>query len=134
MSNSPITARRGMFAFWTGMPLWKQIFIALTAGLVIGVVLNLTGNAEVAKSVKPVGDLFIRGIKMLIVPLIFVSLVTGVASLQNLSTMGRISLKTFFLYLGTTAVAITIGLALSTIFEPGVGLSLIHISEPTRPY
>lgn len=68
--------------------------------------------------------LFIRGIKMLIVPLIFVSLVTGVASLQNLSTMGRISAKTFALYLATTAVAISIGLALATIFSPGVGVDL----------
>lgn len=115
---------RGAFAFWTGMPLWKQIFIALVAGLVIGVVLNQTGNADIATSVKPLGDLFIRGIKMLIVPLIFVSLVTGVASLQNLSTMGRLSFKTVLLYLGTTAVAITIGLALAVVFEPGVGVDL----------
>jgi Na+/H+-dicarboxylate symporter len=124
MGNSPTSARRGMFAFWTGMQLWKQIFIALTLGLVFGVVLNQTGNADLAKSIKPVGDLFIRGIKMLIVPLIFVSLVTGVASLRDLSTMGRLSLKTIVLYLGTTSVAITIGLVLATIFEPGVGIDL----------
>ena len=117
-------AARGVFASWTGMQLWKQIFIALVTGLVIGVVLNQTGNADFATSVKPLGDLFIRGIKMLIVPLIFVSLVTGVASLQNLSTMGRLSLKTVVLYLGTTAVAITIGLALAVVFEPGVGVDL----------
>ena len=61
---------------------------------------------------------------MLIVPLIFVSLVTGVASLQNLSTMGRISIKTFVLYLATTAVAITIGLGLAVLFQPGVGVDL----------
>jgi len=120
--NTP--AAHGPFAFWTGIQLWKQIFIALVAGLIIGVLLNQTGNADIAKSVKPLGDLFIRGIKMLIVPLIFVSLVSGVASLQNLSTMGRLSLKTVVLYLGTTAVAITIGLALAVVFEPGVGVDL----------
>ncbi len=114
----------GVFAFWTGMQLWKQIFIALTAGLVLGVILNQTGNAELAKSIKPVGDLFIRGIKMLIVPLVFVSLVTGVASLRNLSTMGRMSVKTFALYLATTAVAISIGLVLAAVFAPGVGVDL----------
>ncbi|KAA3649876.1 MAG: dicarboxylate/amino acid:cation symporter [Proteobacteria bacterium] len=106
------------------MQLWKQIFIALVAGLVIGVLLNQTGNADIAKSIKPLGDLFIRGIKMLIVPLIFVSLVTGVASLQNLATMGRLSLKTVALYLATTAVAISIGLGLAVVFEPGVGVDL----------
>ncbi|MBT0960821.1 dicarboxylate/amino acid:cation symporter [Denitromonas iodatirespirans] len=121
-TNTPVS--RGPFAFWTGMQLWKQIFIALVVGLVIGVLLNQTGNADIAKSVKPLGDLFIRGIKMLIVPLIFVSLVTGVASLQNLSTMGRLSVKTVALYLGTTAVAISIGLGLAVVFEPGVGVDL----------
>lgn len=124
MKQAPPPARRGMFAFWTGMQLWKQILIALTAGLALGVVLNQTGNADLATSIKPVGDLFIRGIKMLIVPLIFVSLVTGVASLQDLSTMGRLSAKTFALYLGTTAIAITIGLALAAIFKPGIGIEL----------
>ncbi len=128
MKQSPPTPtpspspRRGLFAFWTGMQLWKQIFITLTLGLLFGVVLNQTGNADIAASIKPVGDLFIRGIKMLIVPLIFVSLVTGVASLQNLSTMGRLSAKTFGLYIGTTAVAITIGLALAALFKPGAGV------------
>lgn len=124
MTKSPPPARRGIFAFWTGMQLWKQIFIALTLGLILGVVLNQTGNAELAKSIKPVGDLFISGIRMLIVPLIFVSLVVGVASLQNLATMGRISLKTLVLYLATTAIAISIGLGLAVLFQPGVGVDL----------
>lgn len=124
MKQAAPPARHGLFAFWTGMQLWKQIFIGLALGVLLGVVLNQTGNAELAASIKPIGDLFIRGIKMLIVPLIFVSLVTGVASLQNLSTMGRLSAKTFVLYLGTTAVAIAIGLALAVVFEPGTGVSL----------
>ncbi|ARU89886.1 dicarboxylate/amino acid:cation symporter [Pseudomonas sp. M30-35] len=124
MKNSSSPARRRPFAFWTGMQLWKQIFIALTLGVILGTVLNQTGNAELAASVKPIGDLFIRGIKMLIVPLIFISLVTGVASLQDLATMGRLSAKTFALYLATTAVAISIGLALAAVFKPGVGIDL----------
>ena len=68
MKTPTPTARRGVFSFWTGMQLWKQIFLALTAGLIIGVALNMSGNADIATNVKPVGDLFIRGIKMLIVP------------------------------------------------------------------
>lgn len=131
MKKTHPPVRRGPFAFWTGMQLWKQIFIALTTGLILGVVLNQSGNADIAASIKPVGDLFIRGIKMLIVPLIFVSLVTGVASLQDLSTMGRLSLKTFVLYLATTAVAISIGLALAAVFKPGVGIDLGTAAEVT---
>ncbi|BCB07222.1 dicarboxylate:amino acid:cation symporter DAACS family protein [Vreelandella venusta] len=121
-SHPPI--RRGPFALWRGMTLWKKIFIALTLGLVLGVVLNQTGNADIAASIKPIGDLFIRAIKMLIVPLIFVSLVAGIASLKDLATMGRLGAKTFALYLALTAVAISIGLALSIIFKPGVGVDI----------
>lgn len=106
------------------MPLWKQIFIALTLGLVVGVTLNQSGNSEYAASLKPIGDLFLNGIKMLIVPLIFISLVSGVTSLRDMSTMGRLSFKTLALYLGTTAVAIIIGLVLATVLQPGVGIDL----------
>ncbi|QNH03364.1 dicarboxylate/amino acid:cation symporter [Pseudomonas sediminis] len=106
------------------MPLWKQIFIALTLGVVLGVALNQSGYGEYAASIKPIGDLFLNGIRMLIVPLIFVSLVSGVTSLRDMSTMGRLSIKTLSLYLGTTAVAIMIGLALAMIFKPGVGIDL----------
>jgi Na+/H+-dicarboxylate symporter len=124
MTTNGTNPTRGVFAIWKGMQLWKQIFIALIAGLVLGVVLNQTGNADIATGIKPLGELFIRGIKMLIVPLIFVSLVTGVASLRDLSSMGRLSLKTFVLYLGTTAFAITIGLGLAVLFAPGAGVDL----------
>ena len=106
------------------MPLWKQIFTALTLGLILGIALNQSGNSEYAASLKPIGDLFLNGIKMLIVPLIFISLVSGVTSLRDMSTMGRLSFKTLALYLGTTAVAIIIGLTLATIFQPGVGIDL----------
>ncbi len=116
--------RNNPLKFWFNMALWKQIFIALTLGLILGIALNLTGNAELATAIKPVGDLFIRGIKMLIVPLIFITLVAGVASLQDLTTMGRLGMKTFALYLGTTAVAISIGLALAVLFKPGIGVDI----------
>lgn len=124
MNTSTAQQKRGIFPFWTGMPLWKQIFIALTFGLILGVALNQSGNSEYAASLKPIGDLFLNGIKMLIVPLIFISLVSGVTSLRDMSTMGRLSFKTLALYLGTTAVAISIGLALAVILQPGVGIDL----------
>nr|WP_237141233.1 dicarboxylate/amino acid:cation symporter [Pseudomonas alcaliphila] len=124
MKKAEIKKTGGMFSFWTSMPLWKQIFIALTLGVVLGVALNQSGYGEYAASIKPIGDLFLNGIRMLIVPLIFVSLVSGVTSLRDMSTMGRLSIKTLSLYLGTTAIAIIIGLALAMIFKPGVGIDL----------
>jgi Na+/H+-dicarboxylate symporter len=124
VKKAEIKKNGGMFSFWTSMPLWKQIFIALTLGVVLGVALNQSGYGEYAASIKPIGDLFLNGIRMLIVPLIFVSLVSGVTSLRDMSTMGRLSIKTLSLYLGTTAIAIIIGLALAMIFKPGVGIDL----------
>lgn len=123
--DSSHTKARGPWGHWRAMQLWKQIFIALGAGVVIGVLLNQTGNAALATSIKPIGTMFINAIKMLIVPLIFVSLVTGMTSMADLSKMGRIGLKTVVLYLCTTAVAITIGLALGAILKPGAGLEMV---------
>ena len=94
------------------MKLWAKILIGLVLGLIAG---SLLGSKAVY--LKPVGTLFINAIKMLIVPLIFSSLVVGVNSLKDPKKMGRIGLKTLALYLGTTAVAVTIGLALGTLLQ-----------------
>ncbi len=113
---------RGLWGRWRAMLLWKQIFIALGAGVVIGVILNQTGHESAATAIKPVGTIFINAIKMLIVPLVFVSLVTGMTSMRDLTKMGRIGLKTLVLYLLTTAVAVVIGLGLGTLLQPGAGI------------
>ena len=113
------TGRKHPLSFWTGMKLWQQIFIALVAGLAVGMIIG-----PPAAAIKPIGTMFINAIKMLIVPLIFVSLVCGVTSMHDMHKMGRIALKTVVIYLLTTAVAITIGLGLGTIFQPGAGIDL----------
>jgi len=101
------------------MPLWQKIFIGLILGLATGLIFG-----ESAQALKPIGTLFINLIKMLIVPLIFVTLVSGIVAMDDLKKMRRIGMKTFFIYLLTTAVAISIGLAFGIIFEPGAGISL----------
>ncbi len=101
------------------MKLWMKILIGLVAGMITGIVLG-----PKAGTIKPIGDLFINAIRMLIVPLIFSSLVVGVTSMKDPKKMGRVGLKTFAMYLGTTAIAITIGLLLGVIFQPGAGLGL----------
>ncbi|OUR73684.1 dicarboxylate/amino acid:cation symporter [Marinomonas sp. 42_23_T18] len=102
-----------------GLALWHKILIGMVLGVIAGAILG--PNAEV---LKPIGTLFINAIKMLIVPLIFCSLVVGVTSLEDTRKMGRIGMKAVALYLGTTAVAITIGLTLAAIFMPGAGLNM----------
>lgn len=118
------TPKSRPFAFWFNMLLWKQIAIALALGILVGIALNITGNEHIAQLIKYIGTAFISAIKMLIIPLIFVSLVCGMSSIADLSKMGRIGLKTVVFYLGTTAVAISIGLALGTLLQPGAGIDL----------
>ncbi|WP_421866506.1 dicarboxylate/amino acid:cation symporter [Motiliproteus sp.] len=111
--------------FWSGMPLWKKILIGMVLGTLVGAVMG--PDAEI---LKPIGTLFINAIKMLIVPLVFCSLVVGVTSMQDTRKMGRIGLKSVFLYLGTTAVAISIGLGLGTLLTPGAGISMSVEAAP----
>ncbi|WP_040676486.1 dicarboxylate/amino acid:cation symporter [Nitratireductor pacificus] len=119
------TRAAGPFSFWTRMLLWKQIALALVLGLALGVALNMSGNAAIAGSIKLIGSAFIAAIKMLVVPLVFVSLVCGMTSIAEIGRMGRIGVKTLAFYLGTTAFAIAIGLALGIVFEPGAGVALV---------
>ncbi|MBU1293858.1 MAG: dicarboxylate/amino acid:cation symporter [Gammaproteobacteria bacterium] len=115
--------------FWGKMPLWQKILIGMVLGIITGSIMG--PDAEI---LKPLGTLFIKAIKMLIVPLVFCSLVVGVTSMQDTRKMGRVGLKSIVLYLGTTAVAITIGLGLGTIFSPGAGLNMdaSTVSQATK--
>ena len=108
----------------TNLKLWARVVAALAIGVILGFIFG-----EVAASSKWIGDLFVRFIKMLVVPLIFTSLVAGVVSMGDPKRLGSIGIKTIALYLLTTLFAISIGLILGTLFSPGAGidLSLIHI-------
>ena len=71
---------------------------------------------------------------MLIVPLIFFSLVSGISSLSNLNSLGKITAKTIALYLSTTAIAVTLSLAVGSLFKPGAGYnSEISIAPESLP-
>ncbi len=87
-----------MWKSWSSIKLWKRIAGGLVLGIIFGAILG-----ETATFIKPVGTLFINFIKMLVVPLIFLSLVVGVTSLKDPAKMGRIGVKAIFWYLFTTA-------------------------------
>jgi Na+/H+-dicarboxylate symporter len=78
-----------------------------------------------ALSLAPLGQLFLNAIKMLIVPLVFVSLVAGITSMRDTSKLGRISAKTIAIYMVTTAFAVSIGLLFGGLFSPGEGLDMV---------
>jgi Na+/H+-dicarboxylate symporter len=111
-------------SFLSNIALWKKILIGLILGVAVGAFLGAD-----AEYIKPLGTLFINAIKMLIVPLVFCSLVVGVTSMQDTKKMGRIGFKTVAIYMFTTALAISIGLGIGSIFEPGAGLNMVATSE-----
>lgn len=103
--------------YWFGVTLWKRILVALVLGAIAGLVWG-----EGALQIKWIGDLFVRLIQMVVVPLVFLTIVSGVVSLQDPRRLGSLGLKTIFLYLLTTALAIVIGMILGALVQPGLGV------------
>ena len=102
--------------------LHTKILLGLVAGIPVGLLLGPRVSL-----IEPVGTLFIRLIRMIVVPLVFSSLFVGTASLGNIRKLGRIGIKTIAYYLCTTAIAISIGLVLGNVFRPGA-----TVDESTR--
>ena len=110
--------------------LTRNILLGMFAGFVVGAFFYYTNFFSdqvilfVEKYIFVLGStIFINLLKMLIVPLIFFSLVSGISSLNNLSSLGKITSKTVALYLATTAIAVSLSLFIGTIFKPGSGYS-----------
>ena len=106
------------------MHLSNKILIGLVLGVIVGLVVGPEGVGFAKKWVAPVGTLFINLIKMIIVPLVFASLIVGACSLGDVRKLGRIGGKTISFYLITTAFAVTIGIIIALIMDPGAGLKL----------
>lgn len=106
-------------------PLHVRILFGLVAGAVAGVAANrLWGQTAgldrfLVLVAQPVGQVFLRMLFMIVIPLVFTSLVLGVAGLGDLRRLGRVGLRTLLLFLGTTAVAAVIGLAIANVVRPG---------------
>jgi len=96
-----------------------QIFIAIVLGLAAGVMLG-----EKAVHIKIVGDIFIRLLKVIIIPLILASMVAGIVSLGDMRKLGRIGLKTLIYYMTTTTLAVSIGLIIVNLINPGIGVDI----------
>ncbi|WP_342609386.1 dicarboxylate/amino acid:cation symporter [Vibrio tritonius] len=118
------------------MSLTARVILGMVAGILTGFVIRslfaqysfvdtyiVNGLFEVG------GKIFIASLKMLVVPLVFVSLVCGTSSLKDLSTLGRMGGKTLGLYVITTAIAITLALIMGNVFHPGAGADLTAASS-----
>ncbi|MEJ2076840.1 MAG: dicarboxylate/amino acid:cation symporter [Acidobacteriota bacterium] len=97
-----------------------QIIIGLISGVMYGILASTTGFEKLtADWISPFGTIFIRLLKLIAVPLVLASLICGVASLSDLKRLSRIGGKTITIYIGTTIVAVTIGLVIVNILKPG---------------
>lgn len=110
--------------------LTSKILIGLFLGILFGVILSKMPGSYIKDTVllggiiNVIGNGFTKAIKMMVVPLVFVSLVCGVSAMEDIKKLGRIGFKTMGFYLMTTATAICISLALGVLLKPGAGLDL----------
>ena len=111
---------------WFAIPLWQRVIGALILGIALGLIWG-----PGAESIKIIGDIFIAFIKMLVVPLIFFSLVAGVASIGDLGKLGSVGWRALLLFVVTGQMAVWLGLAIGTLAQPGAGLdpSTMELSQ-----
>lgn len=111
----------------------SKILIGIIAGLITGLVLHLYFPDVFTKmndwAFDPVGQIFIKAIKMIVVPLVFFSIASGAAGIADPKKLGRIGGKTLFLYILTTAIAITFALGIANIIDPGEGTQIQQATE-----
>ncbi|MCV6614048.1 MAG: dicarboxylate/amino acid:cation symporter, partial [Cellvibrionaceae bacterium] len=111
------------------MSLTKRIILAMVLGLLVGALLNWLGNAWLQANLvdgvfDTIGQIFVKSLKLLVVPLVFVSLVCGAGALGEQGRVGPMAGKTVGLYLITTAIAITLALFAGNLISPGDGMNL----------
>lgn len=99
--------------------LTAKIFIALVLGVLFGLI-----APQWAVSIQFLGDMFIRLIKLIVIPLVFSSLIVGIAEIGDFRKMGRLGLKTIIWFEAATAIALLFGLAAGNVFRPGAGVHL----------
>ncbi len=101
-------------------PIFAKILAGMLFGVVAGFFFFKTGHSEIVTEwIKPWGTIFIKLLKMIAIPLIFVSLVKGIGSMNDLKRLSKLGLKTISLYLATTFFAVSLGLTVVSIVKPG---------------
>ncbi|UZK69630.1 dicarboxylate/amino acid:cation symporter [Sphingomonas sp. S1-29] len=99
--------------------LYAQVLLAIVAGVAVGHFYPATGEA-----LKPLGDAFIKLVKMIIAPVIFLTIVTGIAGMRDLASVGRVAGKAFTYFLFFSTFALVIGMVVGNLVQPGAGLSI----------
>lgn len=99
--------------------LYIQVLIAITIGIILGAVAPQVGEA-----MKPLGDAFIKLVKMIIAPVIFLTVTTGIAGMTNMKQVGRVAGKSMVYFLSFSTLALIIGMVVANVLQPGAGLNI----------
>ncbi|WP_183955262.1 dicarboxylate/amino acid:cation symporter [Sphingobium fontiphilum] len=105
------------------LPWYRQLYVQVLIAIALGV---LMGHfwPETGRAMKPFGDAFIKLVKMIIAPVIFLTIVTGIAGMKELGAIGRVAAKAFGYFLTFSTLALVVGLIVGNIVQPGAGLNI----------
>ena len=104
-------------------PFWRSLYAQVLVAIVLGIALGYAAP-DIGASLKPLGDAFIKLVKMIIAPVIFLTVVTGIAGLSHLGDLGRVALKTFSYFLVMSTFALIVGLIVANVVQPGAGMNV----------
>src|SRR5215469_7763096 len=112
-------------------PFFKSLYFQVLIAIVLGVLLGHF-YPELGEQMKPLGDAFIKTIKMIIAPIIFCTVVLGIASMQDMKKVGRVGLKALIYFEVLTTIALIVGLIVVNVLQPGGGMNVDVKSLDTK--
>ena len=109
----------GVLRGWFAVPLWQRVLGAMVVGVLLGLLWPAATGA-----IAFIGELFVRLIRMLVVPIVFISIASGVTALADPRKLGSVGARTVGLFAATTFCAVSIGIIVGLLLEPGQGAAL----------
>ncbi len=114
ITPTPVIVRR---------PLWRQLYVQVLLAILIGGAIGHFAPAT-GTAMKPLGDAFIKLVKMVIAPVVFLTITTGIAGMRDLGSVGRVAAKAFAYFLTFSTLALVVGLVVGNLIKPGAGLNI----------
>ncbi|NWK97140.1 C4-dicarboxylate transporter DctA [Sphingobium lactosutens] len=105
------------------LPFYRQLYVQVLAAIALGVLIGHVWP-DAGKQLKPLGEAFIKLVKMVIAPVIFLTIVTGIAGMKELGAIGRVAAKAFAYFLTFSTLALIVGLIVANVVQPGAGLNI----------
>ncbi|MFL1781132.1 Dicarboxylate/amino acid:cation symporter [Candidatus Hepatincolaceae symbiont of Richtersius coronifer] len=118
-----------MWKLWTSVSIWKRTLVGIFLGIGLGFFFQ-----DAAIMLKPLGDTFLSLLKMILIPLVFISLLNSIINVKKVSSLGQMTLKAMLWIVGTTALSVVLGIFVAIYFQPGKGMTKIpSFNNSTTP-